>query len=206
MRLASDDTIITIAGEAGPNTVTLRPSLRAAVRLERQFNGFRPLLQAILDGSLTAFAAIIAECGEHSNSFEFITQPDPEPLADRLARITPAIVALVLELADTGPADASEKDFSEAPKVPLADAYKQIFGVATGILGWSPATAWSATIPEITCALAAHVSLLRAQNGAPDPDPPAPTTRPSTAPASPSLPRSTPSAERTPRPCPPSIP
>ncbi|MER2263889.1 hypothetical protein [Methylobacterium oxalidis] len=167
MRLAGDITIIKIEGEA----IRLRPSLRAALRLERRFGGFRPLLADLLVGSLGALTAIIGECSEHPDPFAFITKPGPEPLAERLDRITPDLVRLVLELADTDPdGDDEPKPESTGPKVPLAEAFATLFGLATGVLKWSPADAWAATIPEITVALEQHVALVRAQNGIAEPE------------------------------------
>lgn len=166
MPLAGDDTLVEIEGEA----VWLRPSLRAGLRLERQHGGFAPLLQAFDHGNVTAIASIIAETGHHPCPISFLTQPGAEPLVARLARIAPALIALVLDLADVAPAHEIEPD-PEAPtssgRTTLADAYSDLFGIATGVLGWSPADAWSSTPAEIHAALASYMDLNRAQNGLP---------------------------------------
>lgn len=169
MRLAGDDTIITIAGEA----VRLRPSLRAAMRLEGRFGGFRPLLQGVLDGSITTISAIFAECGDHPAPESQIAAPGLEPLRDRIERITPAIVAFIFDLADVAPPNAEPVEpVPGTDQISLSKAFADIFGIATGVLGWTPATAWSATPAEIWTALDAHTAMLRAQNGIPDPKSP----------------------------------
>lgn len=49
MQLAADEITITVGGER----VHLRPTLRAAFRLERRHGGFDKIMKAILQGSLT---------------------------------------------------------------------------------------------------------------------------------------------------------
>ena len=39
-----------------------------------------------------------------------------------------------------------------------------LFGVATGWLGWPPAAAWSATVPEIVVALDAKIEFIKMTN------------------------------------------
>src|ERR1700754_982125 len=60
MRLADDEITIRI----GQETVHLRPTLRAAFRLERRYGGFDKVIKAILDGSLTVIADVIAESSD----------------------------------------------------------------------------------------------------------------------------------------------
>jgi hypothetical protein len=55
MRLAADETMIRLDHE----TVHLRPTLKAALRLERRHGGFDKLARAVADGSLTVIADVI---------------------------------------------------------------------------------------------------------------------------------------------------
>ena len=154
--LAADDHVLEIDGEA----LQLRPSLRAAVRLERRFGGFQGLLQAIGEGSIAALVAVAVECGEAPNQ-ALILAPSAETWAIRFERITPALVRLVFDLAEID-SDAPGKPRITLAKpvatITLAEAYAQLFGVATGVLGWTPAAAWAATPAEIKTALDAHLS------------------------------------------------
>jgi hypothetical protein len=166
--LAQDDIVISI----GAATVRCRPSLRAALRLERRFGGFRPLLEAIQGGSITAATSILTETGNHPAPADLITAPADEPLRDRLARIEPALTEIVLQLADVSPpADEIEQDAeASAPdQITMQAALIQIFGLATGVLGWSPAVAWEATPAEIWTAMDARLAMTRAAAGIPSP-------------------------------------
>jgi hypothetical protein len=54
----------------------------------------------------------------------------------------------------------------------LSQYVEFLFGVATGWLGWTPAQAWAATIPEIHVALRARMKWIQMQNGG-EPESPA---------------------------------
>lgn len=170
--LAADDIVLQIDGEA----LRLRPSLRAAVRLDRRFAGLSSLLQGIGAGSITTLVALAVECGEPR--FEaVILAPSIETWADRFERITPGLVRLIFDIAEIEP-EAPAGPHVELPApvetITLAEAYAQLFAAATGILGWPPATAWSATPGEVRAALDAHLSMFRAQHGIADPKPTGP--------------------------------
>lgn len=166
--LAPDDITLQLDGA----TLRLRPSLRAAVRLERQFDGFAGLLAKITEGSVSAFVALAVECG-HRRHEAAILAPSSEAWSARYARLSPQLVALTFQLADVDP-QAKPGPRIERPstgrKVTHAEALAELFGIATGVLGWSPAIAWSATPAEIKAALDAHTRMLRAQAGMPEPE------------------------------------
>lgn len=168
--LAGADTVLEIDGTA----LRLRPSLRAALRLERRFGGFHGLLKAVGEGSVSALVALAVECGEPGYEV-IILAPSPETWGARLERLAPQLVPLVLELADVDP-DQGDKPRIERTAstrtITLGQALEELFGVATGVLGWSPADAWAATPAEIKVALDQHVRLIRAQNGVPEPSDP----------------------------------
>lgn len=166
--LAADDIVLEIDGEA----LRLRPSLRAAVRLERQFGGFAGLITKIGEGSVTALVALAVECGDQRHAAAILA-PSPDSWSARFERLGPQLVALVFALADVDP-DAKAGPRIERPATGLTltftDALIELFGIATGVLGWSPADAWRATPAEIKVALDAHTRMIRAQNGIPEPE------------------------------------
>lgn len=166
--LAADDIVLQINGEA----LWLRPSLRAAVRLERRFAGFSGLLQAIGEGSVTAVLALAVECGEHR--FEaVILAPSAETWADRFERITPALVRLVFDIAEIEPVDPERPRITfdrPAVTMTLGEAYTQLFSIATGALGWSAAQAWATPPVEIRRALETYLAVFRASHGIAEPD------------------------------------
>ena len=57
MALCDDEMEIRVEHE----TIVLRPTLRAAFRLERRFNGFDNLLKAIAEENISAMSAVIRE-------------------------------------------------------------------------------------------------------------------------------------------------
>lgn len=164
MALAQD--IITI--EIGGATVRLRPSLRAALRLVRQFGGYAELLTALGEGSVTAATAILTEAGDHAAPESLILAPSPEALRDRLERLLPQFALLVMMLADVAPPVTEYEDDEPAPAgddITVEQALIKIFGLATGVLGWTPATAWASTSGEVWAAMEAHLDMIRAANG-----------------------------------------
>jgi hypothetical protein len=49
--------------------------------------------------------------------------------------------------------------------VAWADLYADLYKLSTGWLGWTPDTAWNATLPEILNAFDGHIDLLKAVHG-----------------------------------------
>ncbi|MEN3239042.1 phage tail assembly chaperone [Methylobacterium ajmalii] len=150
--------------------LTLRPSLRAAVLLERR-HGLDRLPGMILEGHATAAADTIAACDEHRTPeevLELLTRAGPLP---RLALIAPALVELCVGLLGFDP-DAETEASNDGPSRTIAEAQKHLFGIATGAIGWTPAEAWQATPLEILTAWRGRVELLRAMFGGKDEEAP----------------------------------
>jgi hypothetical protein len=55
--------------------------------------------------------------------------------------------------------------------VTLEEYLEHLYGMATGWLGWSPAAAWAATVPEVLVAVRALVKWQKMLNGTPDETP-----------------------------------
>ena len=164
----------------GGNTVTLRPSLRAAVTLEARY-GFPAMFRALEEGSFTVISDIImtvANCGDDAAAFlrseaagrslsSFIG-PARLPLAELVSMLMPA------------PDPNATSARPSGKSVLWSEFYADLYENATGWLGWTPEQAWNATPTEICRAYAGHVAKLKAIHGsgeddkptdkAPDPD------------------------------------
>lgn len=156
MRLASDDLIITINGEA----FTLRPSLRAALRLSRRHETFAALALAISQGTVSTIAEIIRECAiDPSAESKLLAALECTPMVILLESLRGPFVALVLALASADEG-ASQGEATGKP-VPFVDHFEHLFEIATGFLGWTPEQAWSATPAEILAAHEGRIKLLK---------------------------------------------
>ncbi|ALN73585.1 phage tail assembly chaperone [Aureimonas sp. AU20] len=145
---------MTIGGE----TVELRPTLRAALRLARDFNGYQGLLSAMSEGSMTVLARIVRECFPRP-ALPHDLFPNDRPLAQTIADYRLACIALVsgfLASPQEDKPDSTAQGASREGEKPF-DAvryFEDLFGFAIGILKWPPETAWNATPGEIRAAMA----------------------------------------------------
>lgn len=145
--------------EHNGHVVVLRPSLRAAATLEAR-HGFPALVRALDELNVTIISEIIAASAISRRDAAAFLSSHPgrplfsfflavrQPLADLISMFTPTPVQQVDATPHTG------------KPLPWADFYRDLYDVATGWLGWTPETAWSATPTEITRAHAAHIDRL----------------------------------------------
>jgi len=71
--------------------------------------------------------------------------------------------------------DLDQGEAAKAPSgkpVKWSDLYADTYKIATGWLGWTPETAWNATLPEILRAFDGHIEQLRAVHGTADEETP----------------------------------
>lgn len=155
-----------VALEYGNHTVFLRPSLRAATRLERLHDGFPALLQKIEEFDTRTVHTAIACCTEKHDADELINVLGTAPLSGFLKAAQAPLFELVNAMLPVAP----EEDQGEpiGKPVPWAEVYRELYGLATGWLGWTPETAWHATPQEITDAFGAHIDMLKAIHGGAD--------------------------------------
>lgn len=161
MKLAQDETRITLGNEV----ITLRPTLRAALRLERRFGGFDKMLRSLMDGSISTMVAIVAEGSNNdARAITLIDTLHTLPLYRVIETLTDALLAFVLVLAGIDPEAELPKDDKarQASRMTFADYHAKLFRLATGWLGWAPDDAWRATPAEITEAYAGRVEMLQA--------------------------------------------
>jgi hypothetical protein len=156
----------------GGNTVTLRPSLRAAVTLEARY-GSPAMFRSLEEGSFTVISDIIttaANCGDDAAAF-LRSEAAGRPLSSFIdvARLPLALLVSMLRPAP----DPNATDMRPSGKsVMWSEFYADLYENATGWLGWTPEQAWNATPTEICRAFAGHVAKLKAIHGSGEDDKP----------------------------------
>lgn len=96
MQLAADEITIRVASEV----IVLRPSLRAALRIERHFGGFENAVKAILEENVTAMAYIIHESAEEPTRFPALLEEiGAKPLRIGLAQLAGPLLTHIYRLA-----------------------------------------------------------------------------------------------------------
>ncbi|MDE4143179.1 MAG: hypothetical protein P1U91_00865 [Pseudophaeobacter sp. bin_em_oilr2.035] len=153
-----------IALEYGGNAVFLRPSLRAALHLERLHGGFPELLRKIEEfDTLTIWRVITTAAGMEASEplFAYVAA---HPLKDFQQAAQGPCIELVAAFFPEAPETTTAQPSTAAP-TPWGDLFKELYGFATGWLHWPPETAWNATPQEITDAITAHSAKLKAIHG-----------------------------------------
>ena len=155
----------------GVHSVWLRPSLRAATVLERMHGGFVPLLQKIQQGHTGSLREIVLNSAtDRAASQRLLHALKGAKLKDVQETLTiPAfaiLTALMTPDLATGQAEATKAPTGKP--VQWADLYADTYKIATGWLGWTPETAWNATLPEILQAFDGLIDQLKAIHGAAD--------------------------------------
>jgi hypothetical protein len=155
MRLADD-----IRLKIGHRTVILRPSLRAATRLERKYDGFDKLLNAIGEGNLSAMVEVVAVSSPGTDVLKAIYDI---PLFEIMPALFEALPAHVIAL--SGANQESTGQTAHGERSTYAEYHAKLYRIATGWLGWTPSQAWSASPQEILEAYNGHLEMLRATHG-----------------------------------------
>lgn len=154
MRLASDDILI---GLSPTLTIKLVPTLRAAYRLERKYDGFDKLFRLVSGGNLSAIAAVIREgAGDDAVIRHSL---DHMPVSTGLDCM--ALPCLRFILALSGADDAAEKGATGKP-VPFDEHHANLFRIGTGWLGWTAEDTWNASPAEILEAYKGRTEMLAA--------------------------------------------
>lgn len=163
-----------IALEYGDHTVFLRPSLRAAMHLERLHGGFPELLRKLEEFDTFTVWHVVTAGAEKTATDALFAYVASQPLSGFANAAIAVLFEFVTALFPTSADDAETKSSSTDP-LPWADLFKQLYGYATGWMGWPPEVALSATPQEIADAFEAHMSKLMAIYGAPEEDQSGPT-------------------------------
>lgn len=162
-----------VALEYGGHTVILRASLRAATYLEALNNGFPALLTKVTQGHTGTLRQIILNSATDRSAAQSLldAMKGAKLIGIQQALIAPAfalLTALMTPDLATGQAEAAKAPTGKP--VAWADLYADLYKIATGWLGWTPDTAWSATLPEILHAFDGHIEQLKAVHGSADDD------------------------------------
>ena len=155
----------------GVTTVWLRPSLRAATIIEKMDGGFPAILHKIQQTNLSTLKAIIsAACTSRQDEKAILAALADQPLAGIQSAVIGPCMTLIaaLMMPSIGSGDDTAKPSTNAKPIAWSDLYADLFKMATGWLGWSPDTAWNATLPDIIQAFEGHTDKLKALHGGDD--------------------------------------
>jgi hypothetical protein len=149
----------------GGSTVTLRPTLRAAVTLEARF-GFPTLFRALDEGSFTIISEIIrvSKFESSTDAAAFLSSQCGRPLSPFFQAVRAPLTEFVSMLTPA-PDPMARKTLGSGKPMPWSDYYAALYGQATGWLGWTPEQTWNATPTEIDRAYAAHIEMLKSIHG-----------------------------------------
>lgn len=141
MRLANDNFRLSL----GKRSLTLRPSLRAALYLETKYEGLQNLCDAIIDGRNDACCDLIgAACTDQNSWIAYSVRG--RPLSELMdARVQLLQFVRLLAGADSG----AEQSAAEGEPITFEEYCTRLFQIGTGFLGWSPEQTWEATFAEI---------------------------------------------------------
>lgn len=153
MKLGADGIFVELAGEA----FELRPSLRASMRLVRR-HGLSGLFAAVQGFNVTVIMDVLSEAG-HKPSL-ILDDIAAVGLGRVCHRLTDPLTLFVLALAGHDPDDTTPPEPTIGKPVEPEQLFAQLFGIATGWLGWTPKEAWNATPAEIIAARAGRTDLI----------------------------------------------
>lgn len=154
----------------GDITVCLRPSLRAASKLERSHDGFDCLFRRIGEFHTGTVREIITTAAtDREDAAAFLAAMSPLPLQRFVEIVQASVARLCMGFIPASEADG--KPASNAKPMPWREVYRELFRSATGWLHWTPEATWNATPTEINEAFAGHVAMLKAIHGGEDDKP-----------------------------------
>ncbi|CAM3835729.1 hypothetical protein CESP606_11710 [Cereibacter sphaeroides] len=158
------------------HTLRLRPSLRAALILERLHDGFARLFEKLDEANTQTLHAIIRTAATDPHRAEsFLASARNVPLAPFLRAVQAPVAALCEGL--LLPPDESSKPTPKAKPLPWVDALTELYKIGTGWLGWTPAETLNATPAEIILAFDGRIAQLKALHGTADEADPGDTAR-----------------------------
>lgn len=167
MRLAPDDFVIV----HGSHRVRVKPSMRAAYRLDHRHHSIGYIVHGIQQLNVTVMADVIAECGDSDVDARrlLIAKVDENGVADLQHLVDPLIDLIIACYGIPREADQGAAHPKRAGEpVPFRQQFEELFAIATGWLGWTPEEAVTATPDQIAAAYRGHVNKLHAIYGGGD--------------------------------------
>ncbi|WP_407473652.1 hypothetical protein [Sulfitobacter sp. PM12] len=157
-----------IALAYGGNTIWLKPSLRAATNLEALHGGFPALLSKLHDFDTATIREIIRYAAPDRAAAQTLLNALSGASLRTVQQVTLApafalLTALMTPVSEKITGEAARASTGKA--VAWSDLYADLYKIATGWLGWTPDTAWNATLPEILNAFDGHIDQLKAVHG-----------------------------------------
>jgi hypothetical protein len=150
--------------------IELRPTLRAAMRLERRFGGFDKILKGLVEQNVGVMYELVNECTDRPCDLaDFLAYDERKPMAYKVTALVAPLVALTMQLAGVDE-DDFEADAAEGERIPYAEHFERLFKIGTGYLSWTPETTWNATPAEIKAAYEGRLEMLKAIYGTGDKD------------------------------------
>lgn len=150
----------------GDHAVTLRADMRAAVALDALPGGFEAIVTGVMWQSYSAIRSVIAAAAtDRAQADSFLAACARLPLAPFIPAAQAATLSLIANILPE-PAEAAESRTTTATTT-WGEYLSDLFGYATGWLGWTPSEVWNTSPREIEAAFAAHVDrLVRTTPGA----------------------------------------
>lgn len=164
--LARIDEIVLDHGES---VVILRPTLRAAIILERLHGGWPALVKKLEEIDLATIRQVIRSTSTDRTAAEALLRSFRDvPLLPIAKAVSEPLGELVgLFFAPIAETTTDDDQVTTAPR-PWSEVYADLFKIGTGWLGWTPAETWAATLPEIHHALEGFTARHAAMNGTGD--------------------------------------
>lgn len=153
MKLGADGIYVELAGEA----FELRPSLRASMRLVQR-HGLPGLLAAVQGFNVTIIMDMLREAAIKPSLL--LAEIAAIGLGTVLNRLTGPLATFVLAIAGVDPFDTTPPKAVTGKAADPEQVFAQLFGIATGWLGWTPEEAWNATPAEIIAARTGRTDLI----------------------------------------------
>jgi hypothetical protein len=156
--LAAEETTIAIEQARA----TLRPTLRAAMRLERRY-GFNDLFRLVNEVSIPTIIDLVHETAiDGSAELEQAIWNAP---AQVVAALVEPLLSHVINMTGID-ADELTKAVAEGAQpaggtITFTEHLSHLFEIATGSIGWTPSVAWNASPAEIIAAQRGRMNLLK---------------------------------------------
>lgn len=148
----------------GENTVSLRPTLRAACTLEAHY-GFPALYKALDELNYTVISEIIlAASTTRQDAASFLSSLPGRTLYSFFHAVQQPIAELLIMFVPA-PDQKAKRTTGNAKPLSWQEVYAALYERATGWLHWTPEQAWNATPTEIDRAYWAHIEQLKAVHG-----------------------------------------